>query len=183
MVDVKEISQRLLDAKSGADAQDVFSDIAKGAARKTTRGLLRVMASGFGKGLLLAAALVVGAMAFSSGIFAVNAGYLFSEGALAGIGQAAAFLFNGVAGPIMLGLGATLGAALEVKGNQDKIRADVIRLEAKAYEATRLHKQAIAVQEQPSPDQDGQDKNKETEPFHAAREMERRRRNLQLVKS
>lgn len=167
---IEDVSKKVLDSKSGRDIQDALNTGLKAVGRKLWLGTLSVMASGFGKGLLAAAAVVVVASIFLSGMGAVNAGMAFATGASAGITEGLAFLASG-AGFGALAIGGTLGAVVETGKHQGRLRSEVAHLEKTAYEAIRLNNQTAAVESTKEPV--AEEKN-QPDVKHVMREIEKR---------
>lgn len=108
--------------------------------RKIRRGALAVMASGFGKGLLIAAVVITAGLAISMGVQA-NAGMLstaatFGQGMAEGIGHALGFMLS-APGLLTLAVGGTLGAVAESHKSYHAMSAETAAAQAQNYEIAR----------------------------------------------
>ncbi len=127
---------------------------------KVWRGMLQVASSGFGKGLLLTAAIVLGVAALVTGSMAyagmidIGNGVLatFDTGVKIGINNAIGFLKSGF-GLATLGIGGALGAVADVRKHQNKMSAEAAQAEARQLEIARALQQApdVTTQQQPAP--------------------------------
>ena len=179
MAEIQDVAKKVLESKSVSDVQALVNDSAKRLGKKTLRGMLHVAVSGFGKGVLIAAGFVIAAMAFSAGIFAMDGGATFASGVSSGIKAALSFLTSSAGGLAALGIGGALGMAMETRQHQNDMTARIAQLEAQAHEATRLQKQVLALHQNNFVERD----EAETPGVsHVAREIEKRRASLQLVK-
>lgn len=103
---------------------------------KLWRGVVQVAASGFGKGVLITAALVLAAGMMIGGADAIISGALVEAGVKEGIGRAFGFLLSG-GGIITLLAGGALGSVADTQKYQDRITADMAKLEARQLEKAR----------------------------------------------
>lgn len=141
LADIKNAFATIL--KGGPDGvQQVMDNTAKATGKKLWRAALQVACSGFGKGLLATAAIVILASALTSGIGALAAAIPLGDGLAAGaVAGAKSLIFSGT-GLLMLGVGGTLGAVMDVRAKQSQITAEVAQAEANIYETMRLQQQA-----------------------------------------
>lgn len=109
---------------------------AAAAGKKLWRGMLAVMASGFGKGALLAGGLLVAAAMVGLGFSAHAYGFPIGQGVALGLDKALSFLSHGT-GLIFLGMGGALGAANEARKAQNNITAEVAAAQAQNFEIAR----------------------------------------------
>jgi hypothetical protein len=126
--------------------QRLIDNSAAAAAKKIWRAMIHSIGSGLGKGIIIAAALIIGATAIGAGFEVAAAGGLFMSGVGSGIGLGLKALFVG-AGPAILGIGGLLGALMEIHQNQNKISAEVAKAEAVAFESLRTQSQPARSQE------------------------------------
>lgn len=108
------------------------------------RGMVKVAASGFGKGVLLTAAIVIGGAAVAWGLVA-GAGALVSAsgvaatadtGLMLGASKAVGFLLSGL-GAATLAIGGAFGAIADVKKHQGRINEEVARTQAMQFAKAR----------------------------------------------
>jgi hypothetical protein len=111
------------------NVQRLFDDAAAETGKKIWRGMVQSIGSGIGKGVIIAAAMFI----VGSGLSAL-AGAGFMVGATAAINSLLTFSGSGAA---MLGVGAALGAIMEIHHNQKQISAEVAKVEAEAFERMR----------------------------------------------
>jgi len=104
------------------NVQRILDDAAVSTGKKIWNGMVHAAATGFGKGIILTALIIIGVTALQGGFIAPA-------------------LF-GTAGGIMMGIGGLLGMVMDIRQHQSKISADVAKAEAAAFEAIRLQKQA-----------------------------------------
>ncbi len=121
---------------------------------KLWRGMVQVAASGFGKGVLLAAVVVIGAVAVAHGFMA--GADMMSMGASSvsptvgtgleiGAREAVAFLFDSGLGYATLGMGGAFGAIADVMKHKNRITEEIARSQAKQFEVARSHQKAPSV--------------------------------------
>lgn len=155
--------------------------------KKLWRGTLAVMASGFGKGVLIAAAATTIVMGLAYGFMADSgpleiAGrtlFTFGEGLAAGIGHAFHFLTHGV-GLALLAVGGTLGAIADTRKSYHNITAEVAKSQAQNYDLARqLAVQPGLTLSKATPGMQTGLTGEISECSHCARELERRAREAQ----
>jgi hypothetical protein len=140
--------------------------------RKLKRGLAQVAVSGFGKGALLTAGVLIAgaAIAFGFGAYAgeiTTAGGTLAtveQGLLIGVSYAMRILTSGY-GLIAMAIGGTLGAVSDTRKHQNKITAEVARAEAIEFARLRELQQVKEIE---------QTHQAEPSASFAARELERR---------
>jgi hypothetical protein len=122
------------------NVQRYMDDTAAAAGKKIWKGMVHSIGSGLGKGVVIAAALVIAWAAFSSGFGELAAGAAFMPAFGSGISTGFWSLFS-PGGALIMGVGAVTGSIMEIRHNQSKITAEVAQAEATAYEAIRMQKQ------------------------------------------
>lgn len=119
------------------------------AAKGLWRGIVKAAASGFGKGVLVTAGLILAGWAMASGFVNIAGGLPLDAGISNGLGGAIGFLTGGF-GLVTLGIGGTLGAVSEARKTQGHITAEIARFQAQYYALERQlqpaqEKQPVAV--------------------------------------
>jgi hypothetical protein len=107
------------------NAQRLSDDAAKATGKKLWRGMVQSAAAGFGKGALLAAAVLLGV--------ALVAATLSIPTTIPGLLSAGGLVVMGVSG--------VLGAITDVQARQNKLTAECAEAEQKTYEAIRQQKE------------------------------------------
>lgn len=140
-----------------------YDSAVRNAGKRVWRGMMAVAASGFGKGVMLTALVIVAASALLAGA-GVDAGNLFNlvgtdlasavpmtmeQGIGLGINRGISTLFQGI-GMAAMAFGGALGAIADVRKRQNRISEDVARQQAMNYELAR--QQHIAQEQQVQPD-------------------------------
>lgn len=134
----------------------------RGIGRKIRDSVVAVATSGFGKGVLIAAAVILGGFALSYGVAAATgaltlhyalgstAAATVSQGIMAGLNAGLQFITNGTAAAHGMGLAILAGAGIlgsvsDLMHRQNRLRAQTASLLAKQQEIDR----ALALQQQP----------------------------------
>ncbi|MCE2926984.1 MAG: hypothetical protein LW823_05005 [Rickettsiales bacterium] len=155
-----------------------YNAMLKRVGKKLWSGTIKAAGSGFGKGLLATAAILLVGFAIVSGLGAVGAGATFASGIGMGLSVAGNFMLNSWFGAGVLALGGTLGAVSDVRKHTNNLTADMARVEAEGYTIARdanLLRELQGLQTtQEKPFQVPKDQALEKECNYCAREMARR---------
>ncbi len=155
-----------------------YNAMLKNVGRKLWSGVIKVAATGFGKGMLTSAAIVLVGFALVSGFGAVGLGASFASGIGPGLSAAGNLLLGSWLGAATLAIGGTLGAVSDVRKHTNKLTAEMARVEAEGYAIARETNLIRDMQlAQGSPQQGFEapkDSAAEKECSHCAREMARR---------
>lgn len=163
--DVADGTKRFIDDKVSQAGKAIY------------RGMLQVMASGFGKGLLATAAVVVAA---TTAAFILTGNMPAGVMAEQGLAKAGEFLLNSWGGAGLLTIGGLVGAVAETKGEQNRITADMAEAEARRYELVRgLQKEKTPT---PQPFQEAAQENSVDHCGHCAKLLEKRAAELNAVR-
>ncbi len=160
--DVQNLAYTVPDTGLPDKVKDAVDNAVYSGFGKLWRGFVQVAASGFGKGVLLTAAVVIAGAAVAFG-FQAGAGTLLSEvtgvsptvatGFEIGARKAIAFLFGSGLGFATLGVGGALGAVADMKKHNDRINEDMAKVQAKQFEMARSgHKEPAKAQTVPAPE-------------------------------
>ena len=108
--------------------------------------MIHSIGSGLGKGVIIAALVVLAFTGIGAGFEAAAANLAFTAGFSSGIGAGITSLFS-AGGAAILGIGGVLGAIMEIRQDQSKLSAEIARVEANAYEISRQQGQIGRSQE------------------------------------
>ncbi len=145
----------------GDYVKEKYDEALKGVGNKLWDGMLQVAASGFGKGLIVGALILIGISTMGGGLLAATVGINVGQAALVTTfegGIAAGFasgiaLLPSVLGAIAMAGGGIMGAVMDMRKEQTKISATQAEVLARQYAQSRGQspQQALGAE----PDRDG----------------------------
>lgn len=103
---------------------------------KVWQGILSVAASGFGKGVLLTAGILLAGAMIGNGATAFIDGVSVNTGVMQGVAKATSFLTSGF-GIVTLLAGGALGSVSDTQRYQDRLTHDMAKQEAELLEKAR----------------------------------------------
>ncbi|MGE0754749.1 MAG: hypothetical protein AB7L92_06275 [Alphaproteobacteria bacterium] len=118
------------------EVKNRIDDAVASGLNKAWRGMLQVAASGFGKGVLIAAAITLAAGMIIGGADATISGALVEAGVKEGFLHAVNFLTHG-AGLLTLAVGGAIGAVADARSHQGRITEQMAKDEAARLEIAR----------------------------------------------
>jgi hypothetical protein len=120
--------------------KEKIDGVVYGTYAKIWRGMVKVAASGFGKGVLLTAAIAIGGAAVAWGYMAeagsLGAGATIDTGIMHGATKAIGFLLSGF-GAATLAVGGALGAVADMWKHHNRISEEVAYMQAKQFTQAR----------------------------------------------
>lgn len=164
---------------AGDGVQELMNEGAKKVGKGLWRGIVQVAAGGFGKGVLIAAAIILVGAALTFGVGWVEAAAPFTQGLSAGLSVGGQALTHPI-GLIALAIGGTIGAVTETRAHQSRITAEIAQAEAASYQALRLQQLALEMEKQRLPQASVAAEPATPEPNFTAREAERRAEQTSL---
>ncbi len=114
-----------------------YNAMLKRVGRKLWSGTIKAAGSGFGKGLIITAAILLAGFAITSGLAAVGAGATLASGIAPGLSAAGNFMLGSWLGAVSLMVGGTLGAVSDVRKHTNRLTAEMARVEAEGYAIAR----------------------------------------------
>lgn len=127
--------------------KDTYDNALADITKRLWKGALKIAASGFGKGVLVIAAVILGVTALETGFVASTGGMAFAGGAIAGL-EKGLLLLGQAPGLVAMAIGGVLGAASDLRRHFNHINAETAEAEAQRYAVLR-ELQAKARDQQP----------------------------------
>lgn len=138
---LQELAARASEVGLPAAFKETYDHMLIRTGKKIWRGMLAVASGGFGKGILITAAIIIGAAALLTGYdnYAFNSP--FEDGLIKGVSKGIAFLTSNF-GIATAAFGGVMGAISDVRKEQNKIAAELACAQSKEFALGQQLKQA-----------------------------------------